>query len=365
MVGAGDSVLLSAPNGDTIVSINADKALVPASIIKILTSLAALETLGSDFRFNTEFYVDSRKNLKIKGYGDPLLVSERLDRISFHLSTLIPVVQDIVLDDAYFDYPIRIPGRGTSTQPYDAPNGALCVNFNTVAFTRKDGRWVSDEPQTPLLPSVIPKIEASGLSSGRITLVAGRQEALGYTGALFQYFLNRNGVEVLGSIKQGRIDTQSDRLVWQYTSESNLSQAVSQLLEYSNNFIANQILLVLGAQVKGPPASMEKGLAVLKSFYHDTLRIKSGKIVEASGISRQNRITARAMLKIVDRFAPYHKLMRQKDRQHYKTGHLRGIRTRVGYITSGDGKRYRFVVMLNTYGKSTHRILQIMEKGLR
>jgi D-alanyl-D-alanine carboxypeptidase/D-alanyl-D-alanine-endopeptidase (penicillin-binding protein 4) len=365
MVGAGDSVLLSSPNGDTIVSINADKALVPASILKILTSLTALETLGSDFRFNTEFYMDSRKNLKIKGYGDPLLVSERLDSISFHLATLTPVVQDIVLDDAYFHYPIRIPGRGTSTQPYDAPNGALCVNFNTVAFTRKGGRWVSDEPQTPLLPSTIPKIEASGLSSGRITLVAGRQETLGYTGALFQYFLNRNGVKVLGSIKQGQIDTQSDRLIWQYPSESNLSQAVSQLLEYSNNFIANQILLVLGAQVKGAPASMEKGLAVLKSFYHDTLRIKSGKIVEASGISRQNRITARAMLKIVDRFAPYHELMRQKNRQYYKTGHLKGIRTRAGYITSGDGRRYRFVVMLNTPGKSTHRILRIMEKGLQ
>lgn len=365
MVGASDSVMVSALNGDTVVSINADKPLVPASILKILTSLAALETLGGDFRFNTEFYLDSENNLKIKGYGDPLLVSERLDGISSHLAALIPAVNDIVLDDAYFDYPIRIPGRGTSTQPYDAPNGALCVNFNTVAFTRKGGRWVSDEPQTPLLPSVIPKIEASGLSSGRITLVAGRNEALSYTGALFEYFLNRNGVKVLGSINQGRVDAQLDRLMWQYTSESNLSQAVSQLLEYSNNFIANQILLVLGARTKGAPASMDKGLAVLQSYYHDTLGIKSGKIAEASGISRQNRITASAMLKIVDRFAPYHALMRKKGRQYYKTGHLKGVRTRAGYITSGDGGHYRFVVMLNTPGKSTHRIMQIIEKGLR
>lgn len=365
MVGAGDSVMLSAPNGDTLVRINADKPLVPASILKILTCLAALETLGSDFRFNTEFYVDSKENLKIKGYGDPLLVSERLDGISSHLATLIPVVNDIVLDDTYFDYPIRIPGRGTSTQPYDAPNGALCVNFNTVAFARKGGRWVSDEPQTPLLPSVIPKIEASGLSSGRITLVTGRNDTLSYTGALFQYFLNRNGVKVLGSIKQGSVNPQSDRLIWQYPSESNLSQAVSQLLEYSNNFIANQILLILGARAKGTPASMDKGLAVLRSYYHDTLGIKSGIIVEASGISRQNKITASAMLKIVDRFTPYHTLMRKNGRQHYKTGHLKGVRTRAGYITSGNGGRYRFVVMLNTPSKSTHRIMQIMERGIQ
>jgi D-alanyl-D-alanine carboxypeptidase/D-alanyl-D-alanine-endopeptidase (penicillin-binding protein 4) len=357
--------MVSAPDGAMLVSIHPDKELVPASILKILTSLAAIETLGQEFRFRTDFYTDQTNNLIIKGYGDPLLISERLNDIGSHLATMLSSVQNIVLDDSYFAQPIRIPGRGTSSEPYDAPNGALCVNFNTVAFTRNNGRWLTDEPQTPLLPSVIPKIEASGLSTGRITLVASQIEALEYTGALFEYFLNRSGITVMGSIERGQVNQRLDRKVWQYRSESNLSQTVAKLLEFSNNFIANQILLVLGAEIEGPPASVDKGLTVLKRFYHQTLGIKSGRIVEASGISRHNRITAAAMMEIVMRFSPHHELMRQNDRQYYKTGHLKEIRTRAGYIKSQDGGLYRFVVMLNTPGKSTHQIMRILEKELR
>jgi len=364
LIGKQDAVIVSASDGTILVDIHADRLLVPASILKILTSLAALEMLACDFRFKTGFYIDAQNNLKIKGYGDPLLVSEQLNRIGAQLAAKLPEIQNIVLDDTYFDQPIYIPGRGTSTEPYDAPNGALCVNFNTVAFARKNGHWVTGEPQTPLLNSVIPKIEASGISEGRITLVASSAEAIDYTGALFRYFLNLNGVKIMGGIKQGRVNRKADRLVWEYQSESNLCQTVAQLLEFSNNFIANQILLVLGAQHNSPPATVEKGLAVLRTFYHETLNIPSGKIAEASGISRRNRISARAMLKIVAHFAPYRELMRKTGRQYYKTGHLKGIRTRAGFIASANGGYYRFVVMLNTPGKSTRRIMQVLEKAL-
>jgi D-alanyl-D-alanine carboxypeptidase/D-alanyl-D-alanine-endopeptidase (penicillin-binding protein 4) len=365
LVGPKDSVLVAASNAPPLVSINPDRALVPASILKILTSLAALENLGRSFRFKTEFYIDAQNNLKIKGYGDPLLVSERLQTIGVHLSTLINRVNDIVLDDTYFEQPIRVPGRGTSTEPYDAPNGALCVNFNTVAFAQHGGQWVSAEPQTPLLPSVIPKIRASGLTEGRITLAANSLEALDYTGRLFEHFLKKNGITILGTVKRGQINQGMDRLIWVYRSESDLGEMVSRLLEFSNNFMANQILLILGAKTNGPPATMKKGLATLKDYYHNTLGIPSGKIVEASGISRHNCITARAMLKIVERFSPYYTLMRQSGRQYYKTGHLKGIRTRAGYIATHNGQLYRFVVMLNTPGKSTHRIMQVLEKELK
>jgi serine-type D-Ala-D-Ala carboxypeptidase/endopeptidase (penicillin-binding protein 4) len=365
MVGPEDSVLVEAPTGHKLVGIHEDRERVPASILKILTSLAAIDTLGAEFHFKTEFFVDPENNLKIKGYGDPLMVSERLAVICGHLAARLDTVGNIILDDTYFSQPIRIPGRGTSLEPYDAPNGALCVNFNTVAFTRRNGRWISDEPQTPLLPSVIPLIEASGLSTGRITLAAGREEALDYAGAMFRYFLNQNGTTVIGSIVPGRIVPEHDRMIWQYQSDADLAQAVSKLLEYSNNFIANQILLIMGAEVKGPPASMDKGLAVLRAYYRDKLQLRKGRIVEASGISRQNRISARAMMTILKRFSPYHKLMRKQNRQYYKTGHLKGIRSRAGYIASRDGKLYRFVVIVNTPGKSTHRIMKVLEKELR
>lgn len=365
LAGPRDAVLVSAPDGRTLAAIHKARPLVPASILKLLTTLTALDKLGPGYRFRTDFYLDSRKNLKIKGYGDPLLTSEALKAIARHLATLIPTVHNLVLDDSFFAQPVRIPGRGRSTEPYDAPNGALCVNFNTVAFARHNGRWISDEPQTPLLPSVIPLIEASGLSSGRITLAASRKEALAYTGAMFRYFLEQNGITVQGAVLPGRIAAQQDRMIWRYRSEIDLSGAISKLLEYSNNFIANQILLVMGAEAQGPPASMDKGLAVLRAYYRDTLGLHNGRIVEASGISRQDRISAQAMMTVLKRFSPYHKLMRKQGRQYYKTGHLKGVRSRAGYIASRDGKLYRFVVMVNTPGKNTRRIMRVLERGLQ
>lgn len=365
LTGTRDAVIVADAKGGTLVALNADRPLIPASILKVLTALAALEKLGPDYQFATEFYLDPQNNLKIKGYGDPLLVSERLQTIAGYLATKFRAVESLILDDSYFSQPIVIPGRHNSEEPYDAPNGALCVNFNTVAFKREKGRWVSNEPQTPLLVSVIPKIEASGLQMGRITLAADSAEALQYTGRLFHFFLTQAGISLNSRISRGTIVPQEDILVWRYRSLSDLSQVVADLLEYSNNFIANQILLVMGAEDQGPPASIQKGLSVLNEFYHINLAIKTGKIVEASGISRQNRMTARAMLKVLERFAPYRSLMRRKGRQYYKTGHLKGVRTRAGFLSGRDGEIYRFAVILNTPGKTTHQIMKLLEVHLK
>ena len=86
LIGPRDSILVADPGGDIIVSKNARKLLVPASILKIFTSLVALNYLGRDFRFQTDFYLDETSNLIIKGYGDPLLVSEVVDEIARILS---------------------------------------------------------------------------------------------------------------------------------------------------------------------------------------------------------------------------------------------------------------------------------------
>jgi len=139
LIGKHDAMLITAPDGKIIFSKNAEKTLIPASTLKIFTALVALHYLGPDYRFTTEFYLDSDTNLKIKGYGDPLLISEVLLEISRKVGTKIKKVSDIVLDDSYFTQPLTIPGVSSSTQPYDAPNGALCVNFNTVNFKQAKG----------------------------------------------------------------------------------------------------------------------------------------------------------------------------------------------------------------------------------
>jgi D-alanyl-D-alanine carboxypeptidase/D-alanyl-D-alanine-endopeptidase (penicillin-binding protein 4) len=365
MSGRRDAVMVVAPDGATLAAVHPDLDLIPASILKLVTSLAAIGKLGPDFRFRTDFYIDPHNNLKIKGYGDPLLISERLRAIAGNLAPRLPSIRNLILDDSYFEQPIRIPGRGASDEPYDAPNGALCVNFNTVAFNHRNGTWISDEPQTPLLPSVIPHITASGLTRGRITLAANSSQALQYSGELLGYFLRQAGMAVQGGIERGRVDPENDHLIWSYRSQDELRRVVADLLEYSNNFIANQILLVMGAEVLNPPATMDKGLRVLRNYYHDALKIDGGRIDEASGISRSNRITARAMQKVLQHFEPYHALMRHEGRQFYKTGHLDGIRTRAGYLTCADGGFYRFVVIINTPGKSTDGMMKAIEKHLK
>ena len=75
-------VLLNDENGKSLISYNAEEMLVPASIIKVLTSYIAIDILGKDFSFKTEFYRDNDNNLLIKGWGDPYLISEEIEIIA-------------------------------------------------------------------------------------------------------------------------------------------------------------------------------------------------------------------------------------------------------------------------------------------
>ena len=88
-IGKNDSILVTDANGQILLEKNADKKRIPASILKIFSSLVALHYLGDDYRFPTEFYLDGQSNLKIKGYGDPLLISEVVSKISQILAVLL------------------------------------------------------------------------------------------------------------------------------------------------------------------------------------------------------------------------------------------------------------------------------------
>ncbi len=365
LLGPGDAAAVTTPDGHVVAAIHTDRLLIPASILKILTGLAAMHYLGEDYRFPTDFYLSPQNNLVIKGYGDPLLVSERIEEMALRLAEQIEGIGHLVLDDTYFSHPIVIPGRHTTAQPYDAPNGALCVNFNTVFFKKEKGQWTSAEPQTPLMPFAISKIKASGLKSGRITLAADRNEILKYSGELFAFFLKRAGISTGGEMTAGVADSEKDGLLWRYEAPSPMTDVVADLLEFSNNFIANQLMLAMGAKAYGPPATVDKGLRALRSYYADVLGIETGRIEEASGISRGNRISAGVMLQMLSQFEPYRGLMRREGRQWYKTGHLKGVRTRAGYIDRAEGGHYRFVVMINTAGRGTDRIMRIIEEILK
>jgi D-alanyl-D-alanine carboxypeptidase/D-alanyl-D-alanine-endopeptidase (penicillin-binding protein 4) len=364
LIGKNDAVLLADPSGRVLVSMNSNSMLIPASTFKLLTSLSAIYHLGRDFRFITEFYKDPSDNLVIKGFGDPLLISETLPQIAGTLAGKIQHFHDLVLDDFYYQSPLFIPGRSLSTQPYDALNGALCVNFNTVAFRKAHGTFVSAEDQTPLLPFTLNKIRASGLKEGRITFSNTLDDNLAYCAELFSYHFNQFGIRSNGRFRRGKTDPSQDILLLRHVSPFSLDQVVAKLLEYSNNFMANQLFLTTGAMVLGPPATLEKAIAVTRRYADEVLGIKQVTLVEGSGLSRQNRLSAAQMLKIVEAFAPYHRLMRHEGRQYYKTGTLKDIRTRVGYIESPSDCLFSFVVFVNTPGKDTDKIMQALEKAV-
>lgn len=358
-LGPKDAVLFANPQGDILFSINADTKLVPASTLKLFTSLGAIHYLGKNFRFSTDFFSDADSNLIIKGYGDPFLISENIAKIAVNLNNQIKSINDIILDDTYFEKPITIPGtRLNSLQPYDAPNGALCVNFNTINFKRQGNTYVSAEPQTPLLDIAKNHIKTSHANTGRIMLTHNGDEITRYAGQLFKYFIESSGVSVKGGIKLGTVNLLTDPLIYRHVSEQILTDVIAGLLEYSNNYIANQLLLAIGAKEYGPPASIEKGIRALKRYAEIKLNITELSIVEGSGISPKNRLSATMFLKILTAFKPYHKLMQHEADEYYKTGTLRGINTRAGYLKDSKGALYPFIILLNTPGKQTAPVIK-------
>ncbi|MFZ5569822.1 MAG: D-alanyl-D-alanine carboxypeptidase/D-alanyl-D-alanine-endopeptidase [Thermodesulfobacteriota bacterium] len=368
MIGSRDSLLVTDPTGRTVVAKNADSLLVPASVTKVLTALFALHALGPDFRFYTDFYLDAESNLVIKGYGDPLLVSEVVAEAAEELARRITRVRGIILDDSYFSAPVLVPGAAArSLEPYDAPNGGLCVNFNSVAF-RKDpgtGRYVSAEPQTPLVPVVLPRIRSTKLASGRILLTNEGHEAVLYAGHLFDHFLTKAGIQTGRTVRPGSVRTESSRLLYRQVSPYPLAEVIERMLYFSNNYIANQLFIAAGAGQFGPPGNLDKGVRAITGYADRILGIKGLRIEEGSGLSRGNRLSARMLEKILTAFEPHRRLMRKENGQYFKTGTLSGVQTRAGYVETETGRPFRFVIMINTPGKSVVPVMTRLFQALR
>jgi len=355
LVGDNDAIVVAEPGGRIIYEKNARRKLIPASTLKLLTSLAALHYLGPEYRFATEFYMDKDSNLKVKGYGDPLLTSEVLIEISKALGSEVKLINNVVLDDSYFK-PTMIPGVTSSLEPYDSPNGALCANFNTVNFDILKGKPVSAEPQTPLLPFALTKINKSSIKAGRILLSSEHNENTLYAGHLLSYFLEKEGIKQKGKITIGVVRPETDRPVLKYLSSFTMEDIILRLLLHSNNFIANQIVLAISAKINGPPGTLDKGVLAISDYAGNILKIDDLTIVEGSGISRENRISAKSFLKILAEFEPHMDLMKHNGNEYYKTGTLTGISTRAGYIKGRDGRFYKFVIMTNSNGNSAEKI---------
>ncbi len=363
-VSSRDAVVVAGPDGQILYKKNETQKCIPASTLKILTALAAIDHFGTSYRFQTKFYVDLEQNLKIKGYGDPLLVSEVWQEIAQAISSRVQAFKDLILDDTYFVRNLNIPGIGTSANPYDAPSGALCANFNTVFFKQdRAGRIVSAEPQTPLTPLAAGKVERLNLKAGRVSFSSDSHEATLYAGELFAHFLRKRGVTFQGRIRLGQVKSE-DKLVYTYKSSFTLEDNLKKMLEFSSNFMANQIFVAMGAHVHGPPGTVDKGIQVVSRYAKEVLNLNDIAIAEGSGVSRKNRVSAMDILTVLKAFEPHRGLLTRKGKILYKSGTLRGIRTRAGYIEGETGKQYYFIIFLNSPHPDIEALMVNLAKGL-
>jgi D-alanyl-D-alanine carboxypeptidase/D-alanyl-D-alanine-endopeptidase (penicillin-binding protein 4) len=133
----------------------------------------------------------------------------------------------------------------------------------------------------------------------------------------------------------------------------------------SNNYIANQVFLEIGAQRLGGPVSLEKSLQVANEIPAKHDLADSIHLEEGSGISRGNRFTARGLGKVLHLFEPHAGLLHGDGGAAYKTGTLPFVRTLAGYADTAKHGRVRFVISLKSNnGALRFRLLKAIESGL-
>ncbi len=360
------TVLAVSQKGEILFSHQPDKPFVPASTLKVPTALAALKILGPDYRFKTEFFTDLNHNLYIKGYGDPFLVSEELELIAKQLKQKgLKEVKNIILDASYFGPDVQVPGLAGSLNPYDAYNGALLANFNTIYIIKKaNGEIQSAEPQTPITDITRALAKSAPVGKSRINVATHQKEAPLYVGYLLKEFLTQQGISTSGSVQQGMLSSQA-KLILNHASSKNLQELLTLALKYSQNLVMNQLFLTLGAEKLGPPASLAKGREVLLNFLKSECKLSQFNCEEGSGISRKNYITAYEMDKVLVQFFPYYKLLPLKDGMWVKTGTLTGVSSLVGYFQSNTHGWVRFVILLNQDSNHREAIAQLLFENLQ
>ncbi len=381
----------------------------PASIMKLVTTYAALDTLGPAYSWSTPVYVDGtvqggvlNGNLYIKGQGDPKLVLERAWLLLRRVQGLgiTTVSGDIVLDRSAFEGmadtdPAAFDGE--PLRPYNASPEALLVNFKSVTMTftpERGGQQARVNYEPPLASvSMQPTVALVAGECGdwraalrpdfsdpnRIRFEGGLPAACGEKAWAVAYADPRTyalraigglwaemGGRVSGQMRDGRVPA-GLRPAFEFGSPP-LAEVVRDINKYSNNVMAQQLFLTLGLtqRSRGTP---EASRAALGQWWRD--RIGTGEAPplfdNGSGLSRDARISAAAlgrMLQLAWRSAVMPELvsslpasgvdgtlrkraLRSGGAAHLKTGSLRDVSGVAGYVHGASGRRYVLVAIAN------------------
>jgi D-alanyl-D-alanine carboxypeptidase/D-alanyl-D-alanine-endopeptidase (penicillin-binding protein 4) len=256
--------------GRVIFAHNSSVGFVPASNEKLPLTYAALKLLGRGFRFPTEVRGQGLLaadgtwvgNLVLKGYGDPTLSSARLRRLAqqVHAEGITHVTGMVIGDESFFDK-LRI-GPGWKASFYISESPPLSALVVDRAWTGK-----------------------------RITLTPA------YTAAdMFRSMLIQAGVAVDGKARA----FQAGGKVLAVTTSAPLGEILHAVDADSDNFSAELLLKELGA-VAGTGGTSESGAAVVRQVLSENdIPLDGVTIADGSGLSSQNRLTAQAIVAILE-----------------------------------------------------------------
>ncbi len=353
-----DAVLVTDQAGEVVYQWQAEKRLIPASLTKLVSSYLAIEKWGLEHRFKTEFYL-SGDQLWVKGYGDPYLISEEIDILVKKLKPLLPIeLNSIHIDNRYFKQE-HVPGSSKVNDPYNAPVSAVAANFNTIKLRRVNGQIVSAESQTPLTKTA----QKVGEQQARKIGLKPKRINLQNADIAQQYFaeLLLKKLDLTNSIiKTNQSLPKNAELIYQHQSSYDLAEVLQGALKYSNNFIANQLFILLSARDEFDQLGFASAEAAAKIKLLNVFDTGIFRMVDGAGLSRDNQFSAKQLDLILSKLQAHkdilkaYKLANSTTKVFAKTGTLNKVHCFAGFLEV-DGHQYQFVFMFNRIMSSNYR----------
>lgn len=392
---------------------NAALAMNPASTIKLLTTYAALELLGPSYTWKTEAYAGGKLqgdvlqgDLILKGYGDPKLTLENFWLLLRKLRALgvREIRGDLVQDRSYFEPAAYDPAKfdDEPLRAYNVGPDALLLNFKAVRF-----QFVPDAESATVTVIAEPRpaglafaaaVRATGGACGdwragikanfesngasaKASFAGSMPAACGarywnasllsqpnYVYGVFRQLWEELGGSITGGWRDGPVPAAA-RLLATGESASN-AELARDINKFSNNVMARQLFLTLGAEMLGLPGNSGRSAEVVRSWLaQKKLDFPELVMENGSGLSREERISAEhmgALLQDAWRSAVMPELMsslplvahdgtmRRRLRfgsiagqAHIKTGSLADTRALAGYVLDQRGRRRVVVLFIN------------------
>jgi D-alanyl-D-alanine carboxypeptidase/D-alanyl-D-alanine-endopeptidase (penicillin-binding protein 4) len=378
IAGTAGVLVVSLSSGETVLESRSEDSFIPASLMKLLTSYAALKKLGPSFRFTTRVMAAGEPvegiisgDIWIKGSGDPLFTSDKAVELAKSIKDkgIREIRGGIFVDNSFFQPPSeRICINADCRGAYNPLVSAAAIDFNTMRVR------ITPQPKKIRSHGAIGNGRQQSQVSRRTRggqpmdhLVRAQDPATLFAHAI-KVALERSGVRVLGASATDAKTPPDAKEIASYDSPP-LAELLSGLNKYSNNFMAEMLLRSLGGYMEGAPGNSAKGLAVIRTalresgISEDILELDCG-----SGLSRLCKVSPHTLCRLLaavwndneirEEFISSLAVNGEKGtlmkRMHKpgvtvrgKTGTLDDVIGFAGYVTGPSGRTFAAAIILN------------------